>query len=114
MKRSDVLVQCRQLTSITLRGTKRLQREEHKRFVERVNTHTLRYSLIHHRPPHGSLAAVAQSAADRNSTGNRVNGGPASRDVNIVTQEDASRLMSEEHRWYMSKNVWRAVKLNNS
>lgn len=44
---------------------------------------------------------MAQSAADRNeSGGNRINGGPAGIDLNKIDQEDANRLMSEEHRRY--------------
>ena len=69
--------------------------------------------MLGHRPPHGSLAAVAQSVADSNLTGNRVDGGPAGIDVNNVTQEDASRLMSEEHRRYVNWNFQRVVKLIN-
>ncbi|KAI5118478.1 hypothetical protein M0805_003739 [Coniferiporia weirii] len=72
------------LNGITKDEAARLQSEEQR--------------MLGHRPPPGSLAAQAQSAADLNLTGNRINGGPAGIDPNTVTQEDAARLMSEEHR----------------
>ncbi|KAH8114850.1 hypothetical protein DFH11DRAFT_1761471 [Phellopilus nigrolimitatus] len=72
------------LDGVSKESAARLQSEEHKR--------------LGHRPPPGSLAAQAQSAADRNATGNRINGGPGGVDISQVTQDDASRLMSEEQR----------------
>lgn len=75
-----------------------------KTVVESVLLIDFQCSLLRlgHRPPPGSLAAVAQSAADRNeSGGNRINGGPAGIDLNRIDQEDASKLMSEEHRRYV-------------
>ncbi|THH06313.1 hypothetical protein EW145_g4171 [Phellinidium pouzarii] len=74
------------LDSITKEEAALLQSEEQKRRVHFGNL------------PSGSLASVAQSVADRNLTGNRVNGGPAGIDPNHLSQEEASRLMSEEHR----------------
>ncbi|EJD04993.1 uncharacterized protein FOMMEDRAFT_145661 [Fomitiporia mediterranea MF3/22] len=74
------------LDTITTEEAARLQSAEQK--------------ILGHKPPPGSLAAQAQSAADRNAEGqNRLNGqGPGGINLNTLSQEDASRLMSEEHK----------------
>ncbi|KAL5498243.1 hypothetical protein ACEPAH_2383 [Sanghuangporus vaninii] len=74
------------LDEISKEEAARLQSAEHK--------------ILGYRPPPGSLASQAQSAADRNTANqNRINGeGPGGIDLNAITQSDASRLMSEEHK----------------
>ncbi|KAL5520402.1 hypothetical protein ACEPAG_9626 [Sanghuangporus baumii] len=74
------------LDEISKEEAARLQSAEHK--------------ILGYRPPPGSLASQAQSAADCNMANqNRINGeGPGGINLNSMTQSDASRLMSEEHR----------------
>ncbi|KAL5478869.1 hypothetical protein ACEPAI_2146 [Sanghuangporus weigelae] len=72
------------LDEISKEEAARLQSAEHK--------------ILGYRP--GSLASQAQSADDRKMTNqNRINGeGPGGINLNSMTQSDACRLMSEEHR----------------